>query len=67
MGENYLMDNILIDGYCLSSHSCKYCIGFKQLDGLARKHQTSKFPLQNFMLHCTQEGAWSMHTCKYFA
>ena len=56
--SNYLMENILTDGHCLSPYTCKCCIVFKQFnglnfDGLAGKRQK----LQNFppvrILHYT--------------
>ena len=30
----YLMENILMDGHCLSPYTCKCCIVCKQFDGL---------------------------------
>ena len=50
----YFTENILMDGYCLSPFTCKYCIVFKQFDGLnfdglAGKHQNS--PNQNFAVY----------------
>ena len=53
----YLMENILTDGYCLSTYTCKRCTVFKQSDGLnfdnlAGKHQKRQnFPRQNFVLY----------------
>ena len=52
-----LMENILMDGHCLSLYACKHCIVFKQFDrlnfdGLAQKHQKRQNSShQNFALY----------------
>ena len=49
---NYLPENILTDGHCLSPYTCKRCIVFKQSDGRAGERQNVKIsPRQNFALY----------------
>ena len=58
---NYLMENILMDGHCLSPYTCKSCIVFKQIDrlnfdGLAGKHKKTKYPPVKILHYTVSES-----------